>query len=763
MVHLPRRWALGWLVTAAVLVAPASGWAQRKRIPFSDEAMEKAIEKAKKFLWSQYIEKEGHWKEPPLPDPNDPKNANKHNYHGGYTSLACLALLSENPKCYNDKRMKRALEFLAGVKMNATYCLGLRAQIWSILPRKMSRALLKKDADQLVASICQPKPGQKIGSDPTVFKRYGTYTYLSTGKIGPGGDHSNTQFGILGVWAAARHNIEVPQKYWELVFRHYVAVQNPEGGWGYSPAGGGTSNTMTAAGLASMYVAFDNVYQDQFLKCGTNPVIPAIQNALNWFDKNYVPSRSGYYMYGVERVGLASGYKYFGKKDWYKLGATALINAQGGNGGWGNLVNTTFITMFLVRGRHPVLFNRLEYEGDWHNRPRALANLTRWISRTFERTVNWQIVNLKTPVNDWHDAPILLITGSKKPTFTDADLEKLRTFIWQGGMLLSVAECGNQGQPFDAGMRQVYRKLFPQYEMKILPPDHEVYSSRFTLKRGARLWGISNGVRTLAMHCREDLPREWQRNAYTSSSFKMAANIFFYATDLGALRHRGTTLWPKAEAFVPLRVAKVARIKHAGNWNPEPLAWERFRLMMGRDHQTKVILSDPMAAADLDAKAWRVAALTGTGTLTLTDKDKTALKAYVTDGGTLIVDAAGGSKTFADSATAVVQQVFGSGLRRLPAYSAVWQMSGLEVGSVKYRRAARLRLGKTTYPRIQAIEVNGRPAVFVSKEDVTAGLVGFPSYTCLGYAPDSALGLMRNMVLYGIRVNKSATSQTAAK
>jgi len=99
----------------------------------------------------------------------------------------------------------------------------------------------------------------------------------------------------------------------------------------------------------------------------------------------------------------------------------------------------------------------------------------------------------------------------------------------------------------------------------------------------------------------------------------------------------------------------------------------------------------------------------------------------------------------------------------LPAYSAVWQMSGLEVGSVKYRRAARLRLGKTTYPRIQAIEVNGRPAVFVSKEDVTAGLVGFPSYTCLGYAPDSALGLMRNMVLYGIRVNKSATSQTAAK
>ncbi|GAF90399.1 unnamed protein product, partial [marine sediment metagenome] len=280
-------------------------------------------------------------------------------------------------------------------------------------------------------------------------------------------------------------------------------------------------------------------------------VVKPLQRALNWFDKHYSPSASFgggpyyYYLYGVERIGLASGYKYFGKKDWYKLGATRLINTQRG-GGWGSVKDTSFALLFLVRGRAPVLFNRLEYDGEWNNRPRALANLTRWTSRKFEREVNWQIINLQTEVEEWHDAPILLISGARKPTFTPKDLDKLREFVWQGGMILSVAECRTKGRVFDRAMRGpkgVYSKLFPNYELKRLPNDHPIYTAHFRLKRRIPLRAISNGVRILAMHTDEDLLLPWQTNAVATGkdAFELAFNLVFYATDRALLRHRGTT------------------------------------------------------------------------------------------------------------------------------------------------------------------------------------------------------------------------------
>ena len=39
--------------------------------------------------------------------------------------------------------------------------------------------------------------------------------------------------------------------------------------------------------------------------------------------------------------------------------------------------------------------------------------------------------------------------------------------------------------------------------------------------------------------------------------------------------------------------------------------------------------------------------------------------------------------------------------------------------------------------------------MFLSKEGLTGAMVGYPSYTAVSYAPDSAVELMRNIVLYG--------------
>ncbi len=773
----PVLWLCVMLLVAVSLTSADVPGFSDQAVVRALEAVEKAIEAAKQHIWSRYLPERGRWQEPAAPA--DPK---ERSYRGGYTSLACYALLAAG-ESHQDPRMKRALKWLAGVKMNATYCLGLRAQVWTYLPRQKGRALLARDAKQLIDSICRPTNGGRfsIKSNPC----YGTYTYISNGTISGGGDHSNTQFGVLGVWAAAREHMEVPSWYWQLVYKHFEYTQNHDGGWSYGYAGEGdpravrSTGTMTGAGLASTFVAFDNLYADKFTKCGRNPAIPPIHRGLRWFDRNFDPAASPgggpyhYYLYAVERVGLASGYKYFGNKDWYKLGAARLIATQR-NGGWGALQNTVFSLLFLVRGRAPVLINRLEYPGDWNNRPRALANLMRWTGRKFEGEVNWQIINLRAPVREWHDAPVLLITGSKKPQLSDEDLSKLRRYVHEGGMLLTIAECKGRGFDFAwkgaPGRPGLYAKLFGDYELKRLPREHPIYKAHFKIRRHTPLWAVTNGVRILALHSFTDLPVHWQTNSYATEAdaFELAFNIIYYTTDRASLRNRGISPWPADKPIISLRGVKVARVRYDGNWNPEPLAWTRFALLIGQNWQTS-LTSEPVAAEELDAATHRVAAMTGTTAVTFSAGQKKAIKAYIQAGGTLIIDAAGGSEKFADSAVELLEELFEPGcVRRLPAFSPVYNLPGMKIDKVGYRKAALKKLGRVKEPRLMGVTLGRRVAVFLSREDLTSGLVGYPCYSSVGYAPGtvkkpgSAIRLMRNMVLYG-NAGRPALAATAAR
>jgi len=446
---------------------------------FSDEAVEKAINKAVEYLWSQQ-QPDGSW-------------PGREQYPVGYTALPAYAMLESgvNPQ---DPRMAKTLKFMATTKTTKTYGLGLRANAFLVAMRTDKKWMqpLRKDVELLFKST-----------------RDGSYGYVSVGAGKSSGDNSNSQYGLLGVWAGAQADLEIPRQYWYKVMKHWVNCQNASGGWSYRGLTG-TRATMSAAGVASLFVCFDNFFLDAFVKCDTGLDFAPVKRGLDWFDRNFAGTLGAgyYYLYGVERVGLASGYKYFGTSDWYKMGASRLIRSQGADGSWGSTVNTAFAMLFLIRGRHPVLFNKLEFDGDWNNRPRDLASLTRWISRTFEATVNWQIINLRVPVEEWHDAPILYISASKAPNLSDEEVDKLRTYVWQGGTIFSAVECTGKG--FKRGIRELYAKLFPDYELTPCGPEHELYSVYFTLRGKPLLHTISNGVRPLVVHTDVDLPLSWQ-------------------------------------------------------------------------------------------------------------------------------------------------------------------------------------------------------------------------------------------------------------
>ena len=68
-----------------------------------------------------------------------------------------------------------------------------------------------------------------------------------------GGDNSNTQFALLGLWAAGRHGFDSDSPL-ESIDGHFRATQLNDGRWGYRVGMGGTE-AMSCAGLMGLAIA----------------------------------------------------------------------------------------------------------------------------------------------------------------------------------------------------------------------------------------------------------------------------------------------------------------------------------------------------------------------------------------------------------------------------------------------------------------------------------------------------------------------------
>ncbi len=335
--------------------------------------------------------------------PNDPAGLQ----FGGTTALATFALLAcgESPQ---DDRVRAAVAWLEHADVRGTYALGLRAQVWPLLPPDPAvRRAAARDRELLLAGLRQRLVGPY--AEANGFFGYGpgvpAYQY----------DHSVSQFGVLGLWAAAQVGLEVDAKTWRQMDRAWRSHRRPDGAWCYvaepfdedpdgggrhhrngSPSGlGGELLSMTAAGVASLYLTQEGL--TTAARCDGNAKDADVAAGLRWMgdhfddiDANEWSRTWDYYtLFGIARVGLASGYKYIGTTDWFAWGADRLLGRQDRTGGWGGEANlllaagtdpidsggydTAFALLFLSRGRAPVLFNKLQYDVAAAGRPTAVA------------------------------------------------------------------------------------------------------------------------------------------------------------------------------------------------------------------------------------------------------------------------------------------------------------------------------------------------------------------------------------------------------
>ena len=787
-VRIPaRRSFLIPYVAALMLVACLGGTTAKAAV--TPRQINAAIDKAKRFIYRKQL-MEGRWEKDPSRIGTDHAayKEMQGDTYGGYTALCTYALLAggESP---NDPRIKAAIQFLKHCDMVGVYAIAMRLQVWLLIPHESTemKALIHKDADFLINSVnVRPEaPGSNNG----------LWDYQGKGlRV----DHSVSQYGVLGLWAAQQTGaVDVGTPRWKLFEGAWRHDQCEDGGWDYE-GGGGSTASMTAAGVATLFITADYLHAEDGVACTGTLINPWIDKGLAWMDQHYDSiGTSTYAMYGIERIGAASGYKFFGAHDWFTNLSERLVRSQEDNGSWssdypGNspLDATCFALLFMARGQAPVLMNKLDYHlhlnaagavlttapttapsimvgVNWNERPRDLANLAVFVGHETETFRNWQIVSMQTLPEDLHDAPILYMSGNDAIDFTPEDAKRLKAFVQQGGMILGNADCGHEAfaRSFQAMGKAMFGGTFRE-----LPPQHPVYThEQFPAKRWRTrpsVLGLSNGVRELMVLIPSaDLARWWQTPngaAGHEEAFELGTNLYQYAID--------RQVWNKGDSFFvrfdtgtsAAHKVKVARLAVGPNWDPEPGGWVRLAAVLHNEDSTDVAVY-PATPGQGALTPAHVAHLTGTTAFSLTNAARLELKSFVEHGGTLVIDAAGGSLPFADAAEQELKNIFGPQAARelddsLPPSHPAYQLAPHPIETFGYRAWARQNsVGALKQPRIKGITIGNRVAVFLSRDDLSAGLVGEPVDGVIGYTPETATAIMRNILLYATRGEQHAS------
>jgi hypothetical protein len=189
-----------------------------------------------------------------------------------------------------------------------------------------------------------------------------------------GGDNSNTQFALIGLWAARRHGLPLDPTL-ALVARRFERSQFPDGAWHYvgasdvSPTG---APTMTCAGLLGLAVGYGLSKDTGGRWGGKRTIRPvedlAVKKALDVISRRVGEPRTDplapppvmpetYFLWSVERVAVLWRLKTIGGKHWYQWGIDMLQDRQQPDGHWhagvGHgacpVVDTSFALLFLQR------------------------------------------------------------------------------------------------------------------------------------------------------------------------------------------------------------------------------------------------------------------------------------------------------------------------------------------------------------------------------------------------------------------------------
>jgi hypothetical protein len=182
-------------------------------------------------------------------------------------------------------------------------------------------------------------------------------------------DNSNTQFAMLALWAAHRHDLPV-EKVLALSELRFRVSQLPGGAWAYRFHDEKPKASMTCVGLLGLALGKGITADTGMRNKKLIDHLAQAGKAANFDDQIHkgldaLPLESGtidyqnslYFVWSVERIGVLYDLTKIAGRDWYQWGVAMLLPTQRGNGCWEThsyigssaTLDTCFALLFLKR------------------------------------------------------------------------------------------------------------------------------------------------------------------------------------------------------------------------------------------------------------------------------------------------------------------------------------------------------------------------------------------------------------------------------
>ena len=369
------------LVSMALLFAIPTAAAQQP-VKHEEELVDKvkkSIDMGVQYLKSQQNRATGTWEEIILGLLAD--------MEGGQTALVTLALLNSGVDPKKDPAVMKAVDYLRKLndkenQTKKTYVVALQNLVYLELRDPQDLPRIKKNADWLIEKA--------IGYNNGKGKLEG-WSYPGNNVS----DNSNTQYALLGLYAAKQAGVQIKDDVWRAIQDYYVRYQMSEsdtsGKWAYyNNAAVGfrdkASLSMTVAGTCGLIIAGMGLDESEqklnpatgvAANCGSYSASSPIAKGMNWIGANFKfeSDKSTFYnIYGIERLGRLSGQRFIARYDWYREGCERLVRMQQTDGpdrgaiylpsntiDGTKTISTAFSLLFLSKGRTPVLISKFAW------------------------------------------------------------------------------------------------------------------------------------------------------------------------------------------------------------------------------------------------------------------------------------------------------------------------------------------------------------------------------------------------------------------
>jgi len=510
-----------FLPVAVVVLAASAGRAQPQEL--SDELIQRSIDDGIRYL-EECRQPDGGWGAFPPTMP------------GGMTAL-CVTALRAAGVPPDDERIRKPLEQLRAIEPKYCYQAAVQTLAFCLCEPDKDRLLIQRNVVFLEKN--------QIRSTQSTNGSW-NYGHHNGKPLGPG-DNSNTQWALLALYEAERAGVPTNDGVWLRARQYWMKSQHPDGSWSYVPNTPGTGS-MTCAGVTSLLLAAEKldradaaVEGETIACCGKRQatINSPVERGLQWLEKQFtVAVNPGdatnhllYYLCGLERVGRLTNRRLVGGHDWYREGATHLLQLQTrpqgywkgfGSGESREVIGTAMALLFLAQGRRPVAAVKLSFgfEDQWNRHRCDLAHLVDHCAARWKQPLTWQVATSAGATNhDLNVAPVLFLSGSEPSTFGQAEVKALRRYVDDGGTIFAEDCCA--GAEFDASFRSPAEQMFPErdvagkrrFQLHDLPPEHAIYSAEepFDLKQLLRLpQGIDYDSRTAVVYYSGNLGCFWE-------------------------------------------------------------------------------------------------------------------------------------------------------------------------------------------------------------------------------------------------------------